>query len=150
MPTMTINGQTRRFDGDPNMPLLWYLRDELGLTGSKYGCGMGLCGACRVHVDGDVQPACLVAMRDVADAEVTTIEGLDPDGEHPVQRAWRAHDVPQCGFCQSGQIMTAAALLARNPNPSEDEIVQQMAGVMCRCGTYQRILAAVQTAADGV
>ncbi len=147
---LRVNGVRRDYYGDPNMPLLWYLRDEMGLTGSKYGCGMGICGACIVHVDGQARPACITRMADAADAEVTTIEGLDPEGNHPVQRAWRQHDVPQCGYCQSGQIMQAAALLAGNPEPSDDEIVEGMQGVNCRCGTYQRIFAAVKTAAEEV
>jgi isoquinoline 1-oxidoreductase alpha subunit len=132
------------------MPLLWYLRDELGLTGSKYGCGIGLCGACTVHIDGAAVRGCITSVQMADNKEVTTIEGLDPDGNHPVQRAWRAVNVPQCGYCQAGQIMSAASLLNRNPNPSDQEIVSGMAGNICRCGTYQRIFAAVRTAAGEV
>jgi isoquinoline 1-oxidoreductase alpha subunit len=129
------------------MPLLWYLRDELGLTGSKYGCGAGLCGACTVLVDGGAVRGCITSVQMADNKEVTTIEGLDADGNHPVQRAWRAVNVPQCGYCQAGQIMSAVALLNRNPDPSDQEIVSGMAGNICRCGTYQRIFAAVRTAA---
>lgn len=147
---MKVNGVSRQFNGDPNMPLLWYLRDELGLTGSKYGCGAGLCGACTVHIDGAAVRGCITSVQMASNKEVTTIEGLDPNGNHPVQRAWRAVNVPQCGYCQSGQIMSAAALLNRNPDPSDEEIVAGMAGNICRCGTYQRIFAAVRTAAGEV
>lgn len=150
MISMKINGVSRQFNGDPNMPLLWYVRDELGLTGSKFGCGMALCGACTMHVDGAAVRSCVTPVSAAEGKEVTTIEGLDSSGNHPVQRAWRAHDVPQCGYCQSGQIMSAAALLNRNPDPSDDEIVAGMAGNICRCGTYQRIFAAVRTAAQEV
>ena len=132
------------------MPLLWYVRDELGLTGSKFGCGMALCGACTMHVDGAAVRSCVTPVSVAEGKEVTTIEGLDANGNHPVQRAWRAHNVPQCGYCQSGQIMSAAALLNGNPDPSDDEIVSGMAGNICRCGTYQRIFAAVRTAAQEV
>ena len=127
MIAMKINGISRQFHGDPNMPLLWYVRDELGLTGSKFGCGMALCGACTMHVGGDAVRSCVTPVSVADGKEVTTIEGLDPNGNHPVQRAWRAHNVPQCGYCQSGQIMSAAALLDRNPDPSDDEIVTGMA-----------------------
>ncbi|RDD60949.1 (2Fe-2S)-binding protein [Ferruginivarius sediminum] len=147
---LKVNGVRRAYYGDPNMPLLWYLRDEIGLAGTKYGCGVGLCGACIVHVGDSARQSCLTTVADAAGQEVTTIEGLHPDGNHPVQRAWRQHDVPQCGFCQTGQIMQAAALLAENPNPSDEEIVEGMSGAVCRCGTYQRILAAVKTAAEEV
>ena len=150
MVSVTVNGASRQFSGDPNMPLLWYVRDELGLTGTKFGCGMALCGACTVHVDGVAVRGCVTPVSYADGKEVTTIEGLDPDGNHPVQRAWRAHNVPQCGYCQSGQIMSAAALLNANPDPSDDEIVSGMAGNICRCGTYQRIFAAVRTAAQEV
>ncbi len=150
MVSIRINGINRRFHGDPNMPLLWYVRDELGLTGTKFGCGMALCGACTVHVDGVAVRGCVTPVSYANGKEVTTIEGLDPEGNHPVQRAWRAHNVPQCGYCQSGQIMSAASLLNRNPDPSDDEIVAGMAGNICRCGTYQRIFAAVRTAAQEV
>ena len=150
MISMKINGISRRFHGDPNMPLLWYVRDELGLTGSKFGCGMALCGACTIHVDGAAVRGCVTPVSAAQGKEVTTIEGLDPDGNHPVQRAWRAHNVPQCGYCQSGQIMSAAALLNENPDPSDEEIVDGMSGNICRCGTYQRIFSAVRTAAQEV
>ena len=150
MISLKINGVNRQFNGDPNMPLLWFLRDELGLTGTKFGCGMALCGACTVHVDGKAVRGCVTPVSAAEDTEVTTIEGLDAKGNHPVQRAWRAHNVPQCGYCQSGQIMQAAALLAENPDPSDQEITDGMAGNICRCGTYQRIFAAVRTAAQEV
>jgi len=150
MVKLRVNGVSRQFNGDPNMPLLWYVRDELGLTGSKYGCGTGLCGSCTVHVDGEAMRGCITAIADAEGKDVTTIEGLDAQGNHPVQRAWRAHDVPQCGYCQVGQIMQAAALLKANPDPSDQEIVDGMAGNVCRCGTYQRIFAAVKTAAQEV
>jgi isoquinoline 1-oxidoreductase alpha subunit len=149
MISLRVNGDGRQFDGDPNMPLLWYLRDELGLTGTKYGCGTGLCGACTVHVDGEATRSCLVAMADAEGVEVTTIEGLSSDGNHPVQVAWRELSVPQCGFCQCGQIMQAAAMIAANPSPTDQEIVEAMAGNVCRCGCYQRIAAAVRQAATG-
>ncbi len=147
---MKVNGVSRQFNGDPNMPLLWYLRDELGLTGSKFGCGTGLCGACTVHVDGAAVRGCITSVQMASDKDVTTIEGLDPNGNHPVQRAWRAVNVPQCGYCQSGQIMSAAALLNQNPDPSDQDIVNGMAGNICRCGTYQRIFSAVRKAAEEV
>jgi isoquinoline 1-oxidoreductase alpha subunit len=150
MISLKVNGVSRQFNGDPNMPLLWYLRDELGLTGSKYGCGAGLCGACTVLIDGGAVRGCITSVQMADNKEVTTIEGLDADGNHPVQRAWRAVNVPQCGYCQSGQIMSAVALLNRNPDPSDQEIVAGMAGNICRCGTYQRIFAAVRTAAGEV
>ena len=148
MVSIKINGISRQFDGSPDMPLLWYVRDELELTGSKFGCGMALCGACTMHVDGSAVRACVTPVSFADGKEVTTIEGLDPEGNHPVQRAWRANNVPQCGYCQSGQIMSAAALLNRNPDPSDEEIISGMAGNICRCGTYQRIFAAVRTAAQ--
>ena len=150
MVSIRINGIDRQFSGDPNMPLLWYVRDELGLTGTKFGCGMALCGACTMHVDGVAIRGCVTPVAYADGKEVTTIEGLDPDGNHPVQRAWRAHNVPQCGYCQSGQIMSAASLLSQNPAPSDEEIIAGMAGNICRCGTYQRIFAAVRTAAQEV
>jgi isoquinoline 1-oxidoreductase alpha subunit len=149
MVTLRVNGQERSFDGDPAMPLLWYLRDELGLTGTKFGCGQALCGACTVHLDGEAVRSCGVAMSDAAGKKVTTIEALDADGNHPVQKAWRTLNVPQCGYCQAGQIMQAAALLAAKPNPSDDEITDAMTGNICRCGCYQRILAAVKLASTG-
>ena len=149
MVKLQVNGQTQSFDGDPSTPLLWYLRDELELTGTKYGCGVALCGACTVHVDGQAARACVTAVSDVAGRSVITIEGLDRDGNHSVQKAWRALNVPQCGYCQAGQIMQAAALLATTKNPSEDEINSTMSGNICRCGCYQRITAAVKAAATG-
>jgi isoquinoline 1-oxidoreductase alpha subunit len=150
MVSLKINGVSRQFNGDPDMSLLWYLRDELGLTGTNFGCGIAECGACTVHVDGKAVRSCVTPVAEAEGKDVTTIEGLDPKGNHPVQRAWRAHDVPQCGYCQSGQIMQAAALLAENPDPSDQEIIDGMAGNICRCGAYQRIFAAVRTAAQEV
>jgi isoquinoline 1-oxidoreductase alpha subunit len=147
MIVLRVNGVNRQFHGDPDMPLLWYLRDELGLTGTKFGCGMGLCGACTVHVHGEAMRGCVTPVAMAEGKDVTTIEGLDPHGNHPVQRAWRIHDVPQCGYCQSGQIMQAAALLKQKPDLSDQEILDGMAGNLCRCGTYQQIFAAVRTAA---
>ena len=144
---LTINGKRQRAEVDPATPLLWTLRDELGLTGAKYGCGTGLCGACTVHLDGQATRSCIVSTQDAAGRAVTTIEGLDADGNHPAQKAWRDHQVPQCGFCQAGQIMQAAALIAQNPRPSDSEITGAMAGNLCRCGCYQRIHAAVRAAA---
>ncbi len=149
MMNLSVNGQRQSFDGDPSMPLLWYLRDELGLTGTKFGCGIAECGACTVHVDGEAVRACVTPMSGVADRKVMTIEGLSTDGSHPVQKAWHALNVPQCGYCQAGQIMQAAALLAANKTPSEAEINETMAGNICRCGCYQRITAAVKAAATG-
>jgi isoquinoline 1-oxidoreductase alpha subunit len=147
MVTFTVNGMTRRFDGDEDMPLLWYLRDELRLTGTRFGCGAGLCGACTVHLDGVAARSCQTPLRTLQNKRVVTIEGLSPDGRHPVQRAWVTHDVSQCGYCQTGQIMQAASLLARTPNPTDEDIDRNMAGNICRCGTYQRIRAAIKTAA---
>ena len=149
MVKLRVNGQEQSFDGDPSMPLLWYLRDELGLTGTKFGCGVALCGACTVHVDGQAARACATAMSAAADRSVVTIEGLDRDGNHPVQKAWRGLNVPQCGYCQAGQIMQTAALLATSKNPSEAEINDAMSGNICRCGCYQRITAAIKAAATG-
>jgi len=148
MVSLKVNGTSRSFDGDDDMPLLWYLRDELRLTGTRFGCGAGLCGACTVHVDGRAVRACQTPMRTAQGKSVTTIEGLSADGSHPVQQAWAEHNVPQCGYCQSGQIMQAADLLARTPEPSDPEIDRAMAGNICRCGTYQRIRAAIKTAAN--
>ncbi len=145
-----VNGQEHTTDADPALPLLWYLRDELDLTGTKFGCGKALCGACTVHVDGQAVRSCTTTLQDVSDRSIVTIEGLDPAGDHPVQKAWRAANVPQCGFCQAGQIMQAAALLAANPKPTDAEIDQGMAGNICRCGCYQRIHTAVRLAATGV
>ena len=147
--SLRVNGQERSFGGDPSMPLLWYLRDELGLTGTKYGCGVAQCGACTVHVDGDAARACTTTVQEVAGKSVTTIEGLSPDGNHPVQKAWRDLNVPQCGYCQTGQIMQAAALLKQTPSPTDNDIDTAMAGNICRCGTYQRIRAAIKQAAKG-
>ena len=144
---LKVNKQSRTFEGDPQMPLMWFLRDELALTGTKFGCGVGLCGACTVHVDGKAVRACATSMSDTAGKSVTTIEGLSPDGNHPLQKAWRAENVPQCGYCQTGQIMQAAALLAKNKKASDAEIQETMAGNICRCGCYQRIFAAIKIAA---
>lgn len=148
MITLNINGEDRQLDIDPSMPLLWALRDVAKLTGTKYGCGKGLCGACTVHLDGDPIRSCLTPISVVGKGKVTTIEGLSNDGEHPVQQAWLQHKVPQCGYCQSGQMMSAAALLAKNAAPTEGDIDNAMSGNLCRCGTYQRIRAAIHTAAD--
>jgi isoquinoline 1-oxidoreductase alpha subunit len=149
MIALTVNGRRQQFDGDGAMPLLWYLRDELELTGTKYGCGVAACGACTVHLDGQAVRACTTPVSAAAGKRVTTIEGLSEEGDHPVQRAWREHNVPQCGYCQSGQIMQAAALLAGTPRPSEEQIDQAMTGNICRCGTYIRIRAAIRSAAGG-
>jgi isoquinoline 1-oxidoreductase subunit alpha len=146
---LKVNQQDRSFDGDPEMPLMWYLRDELALTGTKFGCGSGLCGACTVHVNGKAVRSCVVTMKDVSGATVVTIEGLSADGNHPVQKAWRAANVPQCGYCQPGQIMQAAALITEKGKPTDEEIYTAMSGNICRCGCYQRIFAAVKTAAQG-
>ena len=143
---LRVNGITREFTGDPEMPLLWYLRDGLQLTGSKFGCGEGLCGACTVHVNGEAMRSCSTAMKNLQGKAVTTIEGLSQTGDHPVQKAWMAANVPQCGSCQSGQIMQAAALLKSKPQPSDDEIDAAMQGNICRCGTYQRIREAIKAA----
>ena len=145
--SLTINGKPHTFDGDGSMPLLWYVRDILNLHGTKFGCGSGLCGACTVHLNGKAMRSCVLTMDAAANADITTIEGLDSEGNHPVQIAWRAKNVPQCGYCQAGQIMNAAALLADNPKPSAEQIDQQMAGNICRCGCYERIHAAVESAA---
>lgn len=142
-----VNGQARSFDGDPDMPLLWYLRDELGLTGAKFGCGTGLCGACVIHIDGVASLSCVTPMAVAEGAEVVTIEGLSPDGTHPVQAAWRELNVAQCGYCQTGQIMQAAALLAATPDPTDQDIDAAMSQNICRCGTYPRIRAAIKRAA---
>ncbi|MGM0583312.1 MAG: (2Fe-2S)-binding protein [Pseudomonadota bacterium] len=150
MATVTINGARAEISAPDDMPLLWALRDLQGLPGTKYGCGVGLCGSCTVHVDGRAERACTLALGDVDGREVTTIEGLGAgDGEHPVQRAWRELNVPQCGFCQAGQIMQAAALLSDTPDPSDEEILEAMRGNICRCGCYQRIVAAVRHASTG-
>lgn len=144
-----INQQAKDFSGDPDMPLMWYLRDQLALTGTKFGCGTGLCGACTVHVDGKAVRSCVTPMSELSGKSVTTIEGLHPTGDHPVQKAWRAANVPQCGYCQPGQIMNAAGLLNEKKNPNDDDILQAMQGNICRCGCYQRIFAAVKSAAKG-
>jgi isoquinoline 1-oxidoreductase alpha subunit len=149
MVNVQINGQERTFGGDASMPLLWYLRDELGLTGTKFGCGVALCGACTVHINGEAVRACGIQMSEVAGKKIVTIEGLDANGNHPVQVAWRNIGVPQCGYCQAGQIMNAAALLAKTPAPTDAEIDSAMAGNLCRCGCYQRIHAAVRAASKG-
>jgi isoquinoline 1-oxidoreductase subunit alpha len=149
MANLRVNGQERAFDGDSSMPLLWYLRDELGLTGTKFGCGAGLCGNCTVHVDGEAVRSCQTPMSAAAGKAITTIEGLHPAGDHPVQVAWRDNGVPQCGYCQAGQIMQAAALLAKKPAPTDAEITSTMAGNLCRCGCYQRIHTAIRAAAKG-
>ena len=149
MATFRVNGQQRSYDGDPSMPLLWYLRDELAMTGTKFGCGVGLCGACTVHVNGEAMRSCMVQMSETTDKSITTIEGLHPNNEHSVQVAWRDVGVPQCGYCQAGQIMQAAALLAKTPAPTDAQITSAMAGNLCRCGCYQRIHAAVRAAAKG-
>ena len=147
MVTLRVNAEERRYDGDPAMPLLWYLRDELGLTGTKFGCGQALCGACTVHLDGTAVRSCQTTLADAEGRSVTTIEGLSPDGNHPVQLAWRALNVAQCGYCQSGQIMQAASLLKDTPRPTDQDIDSAMSGNICRCGTYPRIRAAIKQAA---
>jgi len=147
---LKVNGTPKDYKGDPDLPLLWYLRDKLQLTGSKFGCGEGLCGACTVHINGEAVRSCSTPMKNVQGKSVTTIEGLSANGDHPVQRAWEAGDVPQCGYCQSGQIMQAAALLKLKPNPTDAEIDSFMRGNICRCGTYQRIRQAIKAAAAEV
>jgi isoquinoline 1-oxidoreductase alpha subunit len=142
-----INGEEKDLEVEPDMPLLWALRDVLGLTGTKFGCGQALCGACTIHLDGEVVRACVTPVRRAAGRSVKTIEGLSPDGNHPLQRAWVDLGVPQCGFCQAGQIMTAAALLEKKPQPTDADIDQSLAGNLCRCGTYNRIRAAIKKAA---
>jgi isoquinoline 1-oxidoreductase subunit alpha len=147
MTTLIVNGSERRYDGDPEMPLLWYLRDELGLTGTKFGCGVAACGACTVHLDGAAVRACQTPVSATEGLSVTTIEGLSPDGRHPVQVAWRDLNVSQCGYCQTGQIMQAASLLKDTPKPTDEDIDAAMSGNLCRCGTYPRIRAAIKQAA---
>jgi isoquinoline 1-oxidoreductase subunit alpha len=145
---LKVNGIQRSFDGDPQMPLLWYLRDELRLTGTKFGCGVALCGACTAHKNGEAIRSCVTPMGTLAGAEITTIEGLSENGLHPVQKAWMQVNVPQCGYCQPGQMMQAAALLKSKKNPSDADIDDAMSGNICRCGTYQRIRAAIRAAAE--
>ena len=147
MSKFTVNGKAQDFNGDPETPLLWYLRDIVGMTGTKFGCGRALCGACTVHLDGKAVRSCQTQLSEVADKKVVTIEGLSPNSSHPIQKAWVALEVPQCGYCQSGQIMKAAELLATNKAPTREQIVAHMDGNICRCGTYHRIIAAVQQAA---
>ena len=144
---LNVNGVERSFDGDSDLPLLWYLRDVLGLTGTKFGCGMALCGACTVHQDGKAIRSCMTSMSTVAGKEITTIEAISKDGLHPVQQKWIEFNVPQCGYCQSGQIMQAISLLKEKPKPSDQDIEGSMSGNICRCGTYQRIRAAIKAAA---
>ncbi|MBV8502909.1 MAG: (2Fe-2S)-binding protein [Paucibacter sp.] len=142
-----VNGRTVHVHAEPDTPLLWVIRDEIGLTGTKFGCGLALCGACTVHLDGVPIRSCQTAVSFVAGKKVTTVESLSSDNSHPLQKAWIAHDVPQCGYCQSGQLMSAAALLQKNKHPSDADIDQAMSGNICRCGTYERIRAAIKTAA---
>ena len=148
MTQFTLNGKNIELDAEAEMPLLWAIRDLLGLTGTKFGCGQGLCGACTVHVDGAAMRSCLTTVGMVAGKSVTTIEGLSEQGDHPVQQAWMQNNVPQCGYCQPGQIMSASALLARNAAPTDDDIDRAMSGNLCRCGTYGRIRQAIHDAAD--
>lgn len=145
---LTINGEKHNLDIDPSTPLLWVLRDHLKLVGTKYGCGVAQCGACTVHLDGNAVRSCQIPISSVGDTKVTTIEGLSEKGDHPVQKAWLEHDVPQCGYCQAGQIMSAVSLLKSNPSPSDEEIENSMNGNICRCGTYTRIKAAIKTASN--
>ena len=146
--TLNINGKTRRVDVDPATPILWVLRDHLDLPGTKYGCGIAQCGACRVHLDGVAVPSCQLPVSAVGKQAITTIEGLSANGDHPVQKAWLQHDVAQCGYCQAGQIMSAASLLKTNPKPTDEDIDNAMSGNICRCGTYTRIKKAIKTAAS--
>ena len=145
---LTINGKKHQVDVEPDTPILWVLRDNINLVGTKYGCGIGQCGACTVHLDGNAVRSCSLPVSKVAEQKITTIEGLSESGTHPLQEAWLAHDVPQCGYCQAGQIMNAASLLTNNPNPSDEDIAAGMNGNICRCGTYTRIKAAIKTAAS--
>lgn len=145
---LSINGKAHTVDVDPSTPILWVLRDHLKLVGTKYGCGIGQCGACTIHVEGAAMRSCSLPVEGLADKKITTIEGLSENGDHPVQQAWLEHDVPQCGYCQAGQIMTASAFLKDNPSPSDQEIAGVMNGNICRCGTYTRIRAAVKTASE--
>lgn len=146
---LNINGKEQQVDLDPTTPILWVLRDHLNLVGTKYGCGIAQCGACTIHLDGVAMRSCMLPVSQVGNQAITTIEGLSENGDHPVQKAWLEHDVPQCGYCQAGQIMSAAALLQNSPNPSDTEIDAAMNGNICRCGTYVRIKAAIKTAAAG-
>ena len=148
MPTVRVNGVDHEFNGDPQLPLLWYLRDFLGLTGSKFGCGMGVCGACTVHQDGVAIRSCITPVSSLEGKEVTTIEALSVTADHPVQKAWRELDVPQCGYCQSGQMMQAASMLKETPSPTDEDIDRVMQGNICRCGAYQRIRMAIKQAAE--
>ncbi|MDA0205633.1 MAG: (2Fe-2S)-binding protein [Acidobacteria bacterium] len=148
MPTVRVNGVDHEFDGDPQLPLLWYLRDFLGLTGSKFGCGMGLCGACTVHQDGVAIRSCITPVSSLEGKEITTIEALSATADHPIQKAWRELDVPQCGYCQSGQMMQAASMLKETPSPTDEDIDRVMQGNICRCGAYQRIRMAIKQAAE--
>ena len=150
MVTFNVNGKSVTVNAEPDTPLLWGIREHLRLTGTKYGCGAGLCGACTVHINGKAVRSCQTDLSDVDGKEVTTIEGLSPDTNHPLQKAWIAEQVPQCGYCQSGQIMKAAELLAKTSRPTRDQIVRHMDGNLCRCGTYNRIIAAIQLASRGV
>lgn len=147
---LNINGTSKQVDVDPSTPMLWVLRDHLDLVGTKFGCGIAQCGACTIHLDSNAVRSCQLPVSAAEGASITTIEGLSEKGDHPVQKAWMEHDVPQCGYCQAGQIMTAAALLQQNPNPSDEEIENAMNGNICRCGTYLRIKAAVKTAAQNL
>jgi aerobic-type carbon monoxide dehydrogenase small subunit (CoxS/CutS family) len=148
MISLQVNGKRYEVEVQPNTPLLWVIRESLGLTGTKYGCGISQCGVCTVHVNGEAIRSCVTPVSSVAGKEIVTIEGLSADGSHPVQQAWMAEDVPQCGYCHSGQIMAAAALLAKNPRPSDTDIDRAMSGNLCRCGTYQRIRRAIHRAAE--
>jgi isoquinoline 1-oxidoreductase subunit alpha len=148
MPQIRINGVQRDIAADPQMPLLWAIRDILGMPGTKFGCGIGACGACTVHMDGNAVRSCITTLADAAGHEIITIEGLSPDGTHPVQRAWEAGNVPQCGYCQPGQIMQAAALLRATPKPTDGQIDDAMSGNICRCGTYLRIRSAIKSAGE--
>jgi len=148
MIAITVNGQQHQLDVDPEMPLLWVIREVIGLTGTKYGCGIAQCGACSVHIDGAITRSCSVQIGSIDGAKVTTIEGISPDSSHPIQKAWLKHQVPQCGYCQSGQIMAAVALLKDTPKPTDEDIDAAMTNI-CRCGTYQRIRAAIHAAAEG-
>lgn len=145
-----VNGKKQAVDVDPNTPVLWVLRDHLDLVGTKFGCGIAQCGACTIHLDGTATRSCMLPVSSVGDQKITTIEGLSEKGDHPVQKAWLEHDVPQCGYCQAGQIMSAAALLNENPTPTEEQIETAMNGNICRCGTYVRIKAAVKTASKNI